>query len=111
MQCVELKSCRFEETKTATERLLSRRILFYSSKRELRFWAEKKPIEMEIAEKKEKELDNNTQSVVESADNNNNDNKDAEERLARDLKTGLHPLKVSSSSPSWLIDWILSDVS
>lgn len=55
---------------------------------------------MEIAEKKEKELDNNTQSVVDSADNNNNDNKDAEERLARDLKTGLHPLKVSSSSPS-----------
>lgn len=43
---------------------------------------------MEITEKKES--DNNTQAV-DSAESNN---KEVEERQARDLKANLHPLKV-----------------
>lgn len=45
---------------------------------------------MEITDKKESDI-NNTQTVADSVDNNN---KDAEERQARELKANLHPLKV-----------------
>lgn len=44
---------------------------------------------MEITDKKESDI-NNTQTVADSVDNNN---KDAEERQARELKANLHPLK------------------
>lgn len=55
------------------------------------------------AEKKESENNNNysdnTQKTVDSFahDANNNTNKEVEERQARDLKAGLHPLKVCVS--------------
>lgn len=60
---------------------------------------------MELIEKKEGE------SVDQSSFNNLITNKEAEERQARDLKAGLHPLKVSLSPPPPSPSLFLFDIS